>query len=325
MFSNVRLLARGVVAGLVLISPLTVSAIGFNPCAFSGNATFSPKHPGPLDSLGYNVSLPEPLFPSDLNRQIMTKSVVAPSGAINIDVVITENPLLFPDHKPVNVKYRVDSTFEYVGPLAIGDHQVTTDVRILDSQTGSYVSVCGAKTTALSVLAASAPVQTGLVVEFYNQTLDHYFIAQSPSEISDLDRGVHPGWSRTGHSFVAYLTDASDGRGHPTCRWYGLPSAGLDTHMQSASLVECDAIGYDPLTKDRWQLEAPNVFEMPLPDTITGTCPSKTQAVYRLWNQRNDSNHRYTTDPAIKTMMVAKGYIPEGFGPDGVSMCAPLL
>jgi hypothetical protein len=249
---------------------------------------------------------------------------VGPDATIYIDVVITDNPAAFPDHKLVNAKYRVDSTFEYIPPLALGDHKVSTDVRALNPQTGTYVSYClNPKATVLSVTAAAAPTQTAPVVEFYNQSLDHYFITQNAGEMSDLDHGVHPGWVRTGQSFLAYLTGMSDRRGRPTCRYYGLPSAGLDTHMQSASLVECDAVGFDPLTKDRWQLEAPNAFEMPLPDTTTGTCPSKTQAVYRLWNQRTDSNHRYTTNPAIEAAMIAKGYVPEGFGPDGVAMCAP--
>jgi hypothetical protein len=44
--------------------------------------------------------------------------------------------------------------------------------------------------------------------------------------------------------------------------------------------------------------------------------------VYRLWNQRVDSNHRYTTDPAIKAQMIAKGYVAEGYGPDAIMMCA---
>ena len=43
--------------------------------------------------------------------------------------------------------------------------------------------------------------------------------------------------------------------------------------------------------------------------------------MYRLWNQRADSNHRYTADPATKALMLAKGYASEGYGPNGVAMC----
>lgn len=322
--SVVKVLAANSLISLLLLCAPQAGAAGVNPCAFVGAATFAPQHPGPTDSVGYHVSVPFVFFPTaTASTQVLTKAAVGPDGTVNIDVVLTENPSLFSGYNFVNANYAVDGSFGYVGPLVVGDHQVISDVRVLDG-TGNYVSACGARTTVLTVLPVSAPVQTGSVVEFYHAKLDHYFITQSPSEISDLDGGVHPGWSRTGQSFLAYLTGMSDGRGSPTCRWYGLPSAGLDTHMQSASLVECNDIAFDPLTKDRWQREAQNVFEIPLPDTTTGKCPTKTHAVYRLWNQRPDSNHRYTTDPAIKAMMVAKGYVPEGFGPDGVAMCAPM-
>jgi hypothetical protein len=61
-----------------------------------------------------------------------------------------------------------------------------------------------------------------------------------------------------------------------------------------------------------------------------GACPSEpaplpgqTIPVYRLWNQRADSNHRYTTDATVRAQMIARGYVSEGYGPLGVAMCAP--
>jgi hypothetical protein len=65
-----------------------------------------------------------------------------------------------------------------------------------------------------------------------------------------------------------------------------------------------------------------NAFQINLPDRATGACPSGTIPVYRLWNQRADSNHRYTTSTAIRAQMLAAGYLAEGYGPDGVVMCA---
>jgi hypothetical protein len=70
--------------------------------------------------------------------------------------------------------------------------------------------------------------------------------------------------------------------------------------------------------------ESPAVFYVDLPNTTTGACPPLTAPVYRLWNQRSDSNHRYTIDPAVKAQMIAKGYVAEGYGPDAVIMCYPL-
>jgi hypothetical protein len=60
---------------------------------------------------------------------------------------------------------------------------------------------------------------------------------------------------------------------------------------------------------------------MDLPDPVSGVCPSGGVPVYRLWNNRIDSNHRYTTRAAIRDQMVAKGYVAEGYGPDSVALC----
>ena len=55
-----------------------------------------------------------------------------------------------------------------------------------------------------------------------------------------------------------------------------------------------------------------------------GTCPAGTAPVYRVFSNRPDANHRYTTDRATRDAMVAMGWIAEGDGPDLVVMCAPL-
>jgi hypothetical protein len=68
--------------------------------------------------------------------------------------------------------------------------------------------------------------------------------------------------------------------------------------------------------------EAPAAFHVALPDAITGRCEAAMVPVYRLWNQRADSNHRYTTDPGIKAVMVAQGHVAEGYGPEAVAFCA---
>lgn len=71
-----------------------------------------------------------------------------------------------------------------------------------------------------------------------------------------------------------------------------------------------------------WLLESDNVFQINPPDKPTGACPDGTVPIYRLWNQRGDSNHRYATSVAIKNQILAAGYVSEGYGPDGVVMCA---
>jgi len=163
------------------------------------------------------------------------------------------------------------------------------------------------------------------VVEFYNATLDHYFISPLSPDIDALDSGRLPGWARTGFSFFA---NPAPGAGlNPVCRFYIPPQHG-DSHFFTASADECAAVnGKIPVDPNYsgYSFETPNAFYIALPDVTTGACPANTQPVYRLWNQRADSNHRYTTNPGVRSDMLARGYVGEGYGPDSVIMCAPAM
>ena len=159
------------------------------------------------------------------------------------------------------------------------------------------------------------------IVEFYHAGLDHYFITANPKEISDLDSGVHAGWQRTGESFSAYGVGSSGRTGRrPVCRVYGNPAAGLDSHFYSASPQECVATLEN--FGDDWLYEAAEVFEMELPDTTTGACAFDRIPIYRLWNGRADSSHRFVKTLALRAQMIARGFISEGYGPNGVVFCA---
>lgn len=165
------------------------------------------------------------------------------------------------------------------------------------------------------------PVNGRVVVEFYNASLDHYFITQEPQEIQDLDAKVHPGWKRTGQKFFAFVPGTTSGAS-PVCRFYGLPSAGLDSHFYSASPAECDEVSRKFAAS--WLLESREVMQIALPAAVTGACAIGTMPIYRLWNGRADSSHRYTASVVTKNEMLSQGYISEGYGPAGVAMCAPM-
>lgn len=169
--------------------------------------------------------------------------------------------------------------------------------------------------------AAAAPPSTIVtIVEFLNAALDHYFITAIPKEISDLDTGVHKGWQRTGQTFKAYGPGSTGRTGRrPVCRAYGNPAANLDSHFYSASPLECVATLAS--FNGAWLLEASEVFQMDLPDTTTGACPAGGVPIYRVWNNRADSNHRYVASLALRDQMVARGYIAEGYGPNAVTLC----
>jgi hypothetical protein len=60
-----------------------------------------------------------------------------------------------------------------------------------------------------------------------------------------------------------------------------------------------------------------------LPDQITGACPAATLPVYRVWDNRADTDHRYIISRATRDQMVAVGWLAEGYGNDAVILCAP--
>lgn len=172
-----------------------------------------------------------------------------------------------------------------------------------------------ASSGALLRIVDDAP-PTVRVIEYYNASLDHYFVTSLPAEMDALDRGVFKGWTRTGYAFDAY---AWAGPGlNAVCRFYLPPVAG-DSHFYSVFPQECaDVVRRYPA----FVLEAWEAFAL-APSPIDGICPVGLVPVYRLWNARADTNHRYTTDAGVRDQMIARGYIAEGNGPNPVGMCAP--
>jgi hypothetical protein len=178
---------------------------------------------------------------------------------------------------------------------------------------------------AIVFAGASGPADATLVgaVEYYYAALDHYFVTAIPAEIVALDGGQFPGWVRTGLGFNVYGAGSAVTGAGPVCRFYGSPAAGLDSHFYSASVLECQQV----LQRfpGAWLLESEDVFEVFLSNLTTGQCPAGSIPVYRAWNNRADSNHRYTTDLSVLQAMVAKGYLAEGYGPGPAptAMCSP--
>lgn len=173
-------------------------------------------------------------------------------------------------------------------------------------------------------LASASRAATVDAVEFYNGALDHYFVTANADEIAKLDGGFFVGWQRTKLAFKVFEPADATAGALAVCRFYGNPQAGLDSHFYSASAAECEEVAQKfPLA---WLLESNNVFRVFLPNTVTGQCPANSVPVYRSWNNRADSNHRYTTDSGVHDAMVAKGYVAEGYGPGPrpVAMCAPV-
>jgi hypothetical protein len=185
-----------------------------------------------------------------------------------------------------------------------------------DAQRGRTVIV-------VLALAVAMPARAETVVEYYHAGLDHYFMTSLASEIAALDGGRFFGWGRTGFTFGGFAAPAPGT--HPVCRFY-IPPANGDSHFFSASPDECEAVREKMRTNPAYAgyvEETSAEFYIALPDISTGACPGGTQPVYRVWNQRVDSNHRYTADRATREAMIARGYRSEGYGALGVAMCTP--
>ena len=170
------------------------------------------------------------------------------------------------------------------------------------------------------------------VVEYHDASRDHYFMTAAADEIDALDSGRTPGWQRTGEALylgatartpqdLEYVYYAS-----PVCRFYLPPSAG-DSHFFSASADECAAVR---ARFPSFVEETSAAFYAARPDAGTGSCgvipgfvdgDEPMLPIYRLWNQRADTNHRYTWKADIRDAMIARGWLSEGYGALGVAMC----
>jgi uncharacterized protein DUF5648 len=159
------------------------------------------------------------------------------------------------------------------------------------------------------------------LIEYHSSALDDYFLTALPSEIEALDSGTSPGWQRTGYSVVAWTSPIAAGQSPPAdltpvCRLY-IPPIDGDSHFYSVSTAECASV---PAQHAEVVFETDAAFFATLPNLQTGTCPADQTPVYRLWNPRG-SSHRYTTQTSVRDEMLIRGYVAEGYGPDGVAMC----
>ena len=111
----------------------------------------------------------------------------------------------------------------------------------------------------------AAPVT---VVEFYNASLDHYFITYVADEIAKLDNGTFKGWARTGLSFNAYATAQSGTSA--VCRIYIPPGKG-DGHFFGRDANECDGT----MTKNPTFILESSAFLYLYPPTL-GNCAAGT-------------------------------------------------
>ncbi len=143
------------------------------------------------------------------------------------------------------------------------------------------------------------------VVEYYNASLNHYFITGFPEEAAALDAGIPPGWRRTGFEFKAWIRNTAHGL--PACRFFGTPGIGPNSHFYTINPDECALRINDP----HWRFEA-IAFNAELP--FAEDCPVGHSEVWRLYNNGmgGQANHRFLTSHSEIARMVGEGWLLEG-------------
>ena len=176
------------------------------------------------------------------------------------------------------------------------------------------VTFVTALTALFSAFGAAALEPTATVIEFYNASLNHYFITAFPEEATMLDQGVVvPGWTRTGVQWQAWATAIDNPSAVPVCRFYGSP-IGPNSHFYTADPAECAFVKQDAA----WRFEA-IAFYIDTPQN--GNCGADTTPVYRSFapgTGLTDMNHRYLVDMTMHEHMAASSIL------EGVVMCSPL-
>ena len=149
------------------------------------------------------------------------------------------------------------------------------------------------------------------VVEYFNSTLNAYFITGRSSEQIALD--TSPYFSRTGMSFQALSTTPLTGGTEAICRFYVAPTVPYtSTHFYGRQGVDCESLRSKSLAGFTWE-----GFDFAFPSTPTSAnvCPNGTKPIYRSFRAASGgvtSNHRYSSDPTSYASNAALGFFGEG-------------
>jgi uncharacterized protein (DUF1800 family) len=171
---------------------------------------------------------------------------------------------------------------------------------------------------ALSAVCAqgvAAIEPTANVIEYYNPSLNHFFITAYPDEAAMLDQGVVvKGWTRTGVTWSAWANAGDSATAVPVCRFFGTPGKGPNSHFYTADANECAVVKQNP----GWTFEA-IAFYIDVPQS--GACKAGTTQVYRSFYPGADvsqSNHRFLPDMTMFEHMAGSSIL------EGLVMCSPL-
>lgn len=282
----------------------------------------------PVEWYGVHAAPPVPIEGNSILLKVNAVGSAPPITVVNQVLSINDHVVdltVYLDHGSTFPSPQIYYVNQQVPGLSPSSYLIR--VFLMERLPGS-VSFVGPNLLYSSQLAVVARANIAQAIEYYNQQRDHYFMTTDSDEIAKLDSGVIVGWRRTGEHLLVYNAPVPEDTSlRPVCRYYGLPEAGIDSHFFSAFSTECAAVAVK--WPDIWILESPSAFWTNIPgqenadppSSDPGTCPVGTVPAYRLYNNRPDANHRYTTSLAIRQLMIGENWIPEGLGASAVAMC----
>lgn len=165
-----------------------------------------------------------------------------------------------------------------------------------------------------AVLATCATAQTVTVVEYYNKSLDSYFITGRANEQSALDSVAD--FVRTGMTFRAISADATSAGSTRICRYYiSQTSPFVSSHFYGAETGDCAAIAAANVAAFRYEGLDFAIVKAKPGESCPVTAPF---AIYRAFRTQNPAlpnkspNHRYSASLASYNEMVMAGWSGEG-------------
>jgi dienelactone hydrolase len=281
--------------------------------------TFDPRLKAAATYVPYFGQVVFPAFGRDQNGlQGITLPFLAISGTADTTAPIaaTEQGFEFLHNSRqlvalTGVEHGFDPAFSdeiYTWSLAFLSGQLSGDA-VARATSARMTSVAGGGEDVLKtdyIAPSPALVDERIVVEFRNDSLNHYFITAEPAESAMLDAGIIvPGWQRTGFDFKEWV--AGDPRGFPACRFYGTPGLGPDSHFYTISPLECSLVFANPY----WRYEG---FAFNSDAPAGEVCAANRVPVVRLYNNGmgGQASHRFVTSHSEVREMVQRGWMIEG-------------
>lgn len=169
------------------------------------------------------------------------------------------------------------------------------------------VKACATVLFALGAATVSAQAVTA--VEYYNKTIDAYFVTARVNEQTALD-GVAD-FQRTGMTFQGVAAASATTSQTKICRFYiSLATPYTSSHFYGRQGTDCEFLLGQKLAGFTYE-----DYDFATLQPTAGVCPAGTVGIYRGFRagaNGKTSNHRYSASLATYNTAITAGYVGEG-------------